>query len=190
MSNLAMVRKTWKSSGLPIVFYHTTFLKNASSILDGQKIVANKGQSICKEDNGVVSLSDRITKGITQFFGNVVFEFDAVSLYVENTLIAPRNYGSSSDIRKYDEVPLFENEWIVPEQLSFDLGNINRVLLVTSRNFGRPAFKSVVETLRKKGIGYTFLSERWLSDNDATDMKGYLVRTRGWRKFNKVAKDV
>ena len=190
MDRFTFLKKRWEKSHLPVIFYHTTFIENALLILKEQKIIANKGESICKEKNGLVSLSDRITKGIVEFFGNVVFEFDAVSLYSKNTLIAPKNYGSSSDIRKYDEVPLCENEWIVPKELSFDLEDINRVLLITSRNFGGPAFKNVVKTLKDKGIGYTFLSERWLSNNDVTDMKSYLIRIRGWRKFNKVAKHV
>jgi hypothetical protein len=190
MDNSTLLRKLWRKSNLPLVFYHTTFTENVPLILKEQKTIANKGESICKEKNGLVSLSDRVSKGIVEFFGNVVFEFDAVSLYSKNTLIAPKNYGSSSDIRKYDEVPLFENEWIVPKELSFDLDNINRVLLITSRNFGGPAFKNVVKTLKNKDIGYTFLSEGWLSDNDVTDMRSYLIRTRGWRKFNKVAKHV
>jgi hypothetical protein len=190
MDNSTLLRKLWRKSNLPLVFYHTTFIENVPLILKEQKTIANKGKSICKEKNGLVSLSDRVSKGIVEFFGNVVFEFDAVSLYSKNTLIAPKNYGSSSDIRKYDEVPLFENEWIVPKELSFDLEDIIRVLLITSRNFGGLAFKNVVKTLKNNGIGYTFLSERWLSDNDVTDMRSYLIRTRGWRKFNKVAKHV
>jgi len=80
-------------------------------ILEEQRIIANKGNSICQSKNGFISLSDRITKGIVEFFGNVVFEFDAVSLYRRNNLIAPRDYGiSEDDIAKYDELPFFENE--------------------------------------------------------------------------------
>jgi len=75
----------WKKVKLPQVFYHTTFIDNASLILEGQRVIANKGNSICQSKNGFISLSDRITKGIVEFFGNVVFEFDAVPLYKKTT---------------------------------------------------------------------------------------------------------
>lgn len=187
MDNLAL---KWEKAKLPPVFYHTTFIKNTPLILNERKIIANKGESICKEKNGLVSLSDRITKGIVEFFGNVVFEFDAVSIYRKNELIAPKNYGSSSDIRKYDEIPLFENEWVIPNELRFELVDIHRVIIVTSRSFKESAFKNVVKAIRSKGINYIYLSERQLSDNIVTDMTSYLLRIRGWDKFNKVAKYV
>lgn len=190
MNDISLLKESWQKSNLPPVFYHTTFVESVPSILKDRKIIANKGESICKEENGLVSLSDRITKGIIEFFGNVVFEFDAVSLYVKNELIAPRNYGSSSDIRKYDEVPLFENEWVIVEELKFDLGYINKVHLVTSRNFRESAFRDVIKALRNKRIKYIFLPERSLSDQTVTDMTNYLYRIRGWKKFNKVAKYV
>jgi len=183
MDKLTLLRKRWEESNMPVVFYHTTFVENVPSILKEQKITANKGESICKGKNGLVSLSDRITKGITEFFGNVIFEFDAVSLYGKNNAIAPKDYGNSSDIRKYDEVPLFENEWVVPRELKFDLFDINKVLLITSRSFRESAFGGVVKVLRGMSIEYSFLSERWLSDNMVSDMTSYLLRIKGWRKF-------
>ena len=190
MDELISLKKRWGESNLPVAFYHTSFVENVSLLLKEQKIIANKGESICKEKNGLISLSDRITKGIVEFFGNVVFEFDAVSLYTKNKLIAPKKYGSSSDIRKYDEVPLFENEWILPKEVKFDLEDVHKVLLITSRNFRESAFKDVVEALESKGIEYIFLSETWLPDNAVTDMTSYLLRIRGWNKFNKVTKHV
>ena len=190
MDNLTLLNAKWKKSNLPVVFYHTTFTDNVPLILKEQKIVANKGNSICEEKNGLISLSDRITKGIVEFFSNVVFEFDAVSLYTKNKLIAPKKYGSSSDIRKYDEVPLFENEWILPKEGKFDLEDLNKVLLITSRDFRESAFKDVVEALESEGIEYIFLSERWLPDNIVSDMASYLFRIRGWNEFNKVARHV
>lgn len=185
MDKFALLKERWNYLKLPVVFYHTTFAKNVAQILKEQKIIANKGFSICKEQNNIVSLSDRITKGIVEFFGNVVFEFDAVSLYIKNKLITPKNYGSSSDIKKYDEVPLFENEWFIPMEVKFDLADINKVLLITSRNFKEAKFKDVVNAIKSKGIEYYFLSERWLSDNTVTDMTSYLLRIRNWRKFIK-----
>jgi len=190
MDNISLLTKRWKSFRLPVVFYHTTSIENAPLILKEQEIIANKGNSICEEKNGLISLSDRITKGIVEFFGNVVFEFDAVSLYTKNKLTVPKKYGSSSDIRKYDEVPLFENEWILPKEVKFDLEGVKKVLLITSRNFRESAFKDVVEALKSKGIEYIFLSETWLPDNTVTDMTSYLLRIRGWNKFNKVTKHV
>lgn len=182
----------WEKAKLLPAFYHTTFIENALPILKEQRIVANKGDSICKEKNGLVSLSDRITKGIIEFFGNVVFKFDAVSIYTKNKLIAPRNYGSSSDISKYDEVSLFENEWIIPEELKFSLKDIHEILLITHWKFGikRQSFTNIIKLLKKKGIEYTFLFEGWLPDNNVTDMTSYLMRMRGWKKFNKAAKYV
>ena len=190
MYNISSLTKRWKGSRLPPVFYHTTFVENVPLILKEQRIIANKGESICKEKNELVSLSDRITKGIVEFFGNVVFEFDAVSIYRRNRLIAPKNYGSSSDIRKYEEVPLFENEWVTPKELKFELVDINKVILVTSRTFREPAFKNVTKTLKNKSINYIFLPERWLSDNMVTDMTSYLLRIKGWDKLNKVTRYV
>jgi len=182
MDNLTLLKKKWEGAKLPVVFYHTTFIENALLILKAQKIIANKGNSICKEKNGQVSLSDRITKGIVEFFGNVIFEFDAISLYRKNKSIAPKHYGGSSDIKNYDEAPLFENEWNIPNELKFDLEDINRVLLITSRHFRELSFKDVVKALRSRRIEYSFLSERWLSDNIVTDMTSYLSRIRNWRK--------
>lgn len=86
MDKLALLKERWNYLKLPVVFYHTTFTKNVPQILKEQKIIANKGFSICKEKNNIVSLSDRITKGIVEFFGNVVFEFDAVSLYIKKQI--------------------------------------------------------------------------------------------------------
>lgn len=185
MNKLPSLEKRWKKSSLPMVFYHTTFVENVLPILKEQKIIANKGESICKAKNGLVSLSDRITKGIVEFFGDVVFKFDAVSLYRKNKLITPKNYGSSSNIRKYDEVPLFENEWVMPKKLKFDIENIEEVLLITNKNFRESAFQDVVKALKSKGIECTFLSERWLSDNIVTDMTSYLLRIRSWKRFGK-----
>jgi hypothetical protein len=190
VNNLSRLRERWGKSNLPVVFYHTTFVENTLPILKGKRIIANKGESICKEKNGLVSLSDRITKGIIEFFGNVVLEFDAVSIYRKNRSIAPRNYGSSSDIRKYAEVPLFENEWIVPKETRFDLEDIKKALLITSKNFRQSAFRDVINVLKNKGVEYIFLSERRLSDNMVTDMTSYLCRIRGWSKFNKAAEYV
>ena len=191
MDNLSVINGRWKKSKLTPVLYHTTFLENAPLILKEQKIIANKGDSICKTKNGFISLSDRITQGIFAFFRNVIFKFDAVSLYRKNKSIAPKNYGSSSDIRKYyDEGPLFENEWVIPKELEFDLTDINKVLFITSGNCKESAFASVVETLENKDIEYCFIFERWLSDNMVTDMTRYLMRIRGWKKFNMVEKYV
>lgn len=176
----------WKKAKLPQVFYHTTFIDNAPLILEEQRIIANKGNSICQLKNGFISLSDRITKGIVEFFGNVVFEFDAVSLYRKNNLIAPRDYGiSEDDIAKYDELPFFENEWIVPEELRFNLKDINKVLYITSKDFREPTFNDIVTFLHNKGIEYTFLSERWLPDNILSDTARYFFRMENWGEFKK-----
>ncbi|MEW6041161.1 MAG: hypothetical protein AB1633_06535 [Elusimicrobiota bacterium] len=183
MNNLSLLKENWKKSKLTPVLYHTTFIENAPLIFKDRRIIANKGGSICKAKNRLVSLSDRITKGIIEFFGNVVFEFNALSIYGKNKSITPKIYGSSNDIKKYDEVPLFENEWVVPKELKFDLEDVNEVLLITSRDFKEPAFKSFVRTLTSNGVAYSFLSERWLPDNMVTDMTSYLIRFRRWRKF-------
>ncbi|HBE45253.1 MAG TPA: hypothetical protein DDW17_07370 [Deltaproteobacteria bacterium] len=182
----------WEKAKLPQVFYHTTFIDNVPLILEEQRIIANKGNSICQSKNRFISLSDRITKGIIEFFGNVILEFDAISLYKKNRLIVPKNYGSSSDIRKYDEVPLFENEWFIRDELKFDLQDINKVLLITNWKFGirESSFKGVIKLLKSRDIEYIFLSERSLSDNIVTDMASYLLRIRGWKHFKKVAAHV
>lgn len=184
MDKFTLLKKRWEKSNLPPIFYHTTFVENVPLILKDQKIIANKGESICKDKNGLVFLSDRITKGIVEFFGNVVFEFDALPIYRKNRLIAPKNYGSSSNIRKYDEVPLFENEWVIPKELKFDLADINEMLFIMSKNYRESAFKDIVEVLKNNGIEYIFLPERSLADNIVTDMTSYLLRMRGWKKLN------
>jgi len=109
---------------------------------------------------------------------------------MKNKLIVPRNYGSSSDISKYEEKPLFENEWVIPKGLKFDSADINEVLLITSRHLKESAFKNVVRVLKNKSIEHIFLSERTLPDNNVTDMTSYILRMRSWKKFNKVAKYV
>mgnify|MGYP000997495178 CR=1 FL=1 len=190
MNDLSILNESWEKSNLPAIFYHTTFKENVSLILEDQKIIANKGKSICREKNGLVSLSDRITKGIIEFCGNVVFEFDAISIYVKNKLIVPKNYGNSRDISKYEEKPLFENEWILPKEIKFDLADINEVLLITSRHFMEFAFNDIVKVLKVKKIKYIFMSERLLSDNNVSDMTSYIIRMRSWKKFNKMAKHV
>jgi len=191
MDNLTLLNTKWGKSNLPVVFYHTTFVENAPSILTKQKIIANKGQSICKENNRVVSLSDRVTKGIIEFFGSVILEFDAVSLYSKNKLIAPRDYGiSEDDIDKYDELPFFENEWVALEELKFDLEDIRKVLLITSRDFKESAFEDVAKILKSKDIEYYFLSEKWLPDNITPDITRYFFRIENWNEFKEVAKRV
>lgn len=179
----------WEKAKLTPVFYHTTFIENAPRILKQQTIVANKGESICGAKNGLVSLSDRITKGIVEFFGNVTFKFDAIGLYKRNKAISPKNYGSN--IRKlYEEIPLFENEWIAPHEVKFDLTDINEVLLIKSKLFRETKFEGLIKILERKGIEYCFFSERYLSDNDVSDMTNYLSRMRGWKKFSKMAQHV
>ncbi|HOC02832.1 MAG TPA: hypothetical protein PKK91_05070, partial [bacterium] len=101
-----------------------------------------------------------------------------------------RNYGSSQDISKYEEKALFENEWSSPKELKFDLANMNKVLLITSRHFKELAFKDVVKVLRDKSIKYIFLSERLLSENNVSDMRIYILRMRSWKEFNRAAKYV
>lgn len=184
MGKVTLLKERWEKSSLPIVFYHTTFVEHVPSILKERKIIANKGESICKAKNGLVSLSDRLTKGIIEFFGNVVFKFYAVSLYRKNRLIVPKSYGSN--IKKlYEEVPLFENEWTVPKKLKFDLDDIYEVFLITNKFFRESAFREVVKTLKSNGTKCLFLSERWLPDKEVTDMTSYLLRIRRWKKFSK-----
>jgi len=186
MDKFTLLKKNWKKSNLPVVFYHTTFVENAPFIFKKQRIIANKGKSICKDKNGLVSLSDRITKGVVEFFGNLVLEFDAVSLYRKNKVIAPRVYGiSEDDIEKYDELPFFENEWVIPKELGFDLNDINKVFLITSRDFKEPIFEDVVKILKSKDIEYCFLSEKWLVDNIAPDITRYFFRIENWNGFKK-----
>jgi hypothetical protein len=186
VNNLSRLRERWGKSNLPVAFYHTTFVENAPLILKEEKIIANKGNSICQSKNGSVYLSDKISKGIVEFFGNVVFEFDAVSLYRKNKLIVPRDYGIlEDDIKRYDELPFFENEWVVPKELRFNMKDINRVLLITGKDFREPAFGDITTLLRNKEIEYTFLSERWLPDNILSDTARYFFRIENWVEFSK-----
>lgn len=109
MDNLTLLKKKWESAKLLAVFYYTTFIENALLILKEQKIIANKSNSICKEKNRQVSLSDGITKGIVEFFGNVTFEFDAISLYRKKISQLPLNINDGlSDIKNYDEAPFLK----------------------------------------------------------------------------------
>jgi len=186
MNRLFLLEERWKRLKFPVVFYHTTFVENLLPILKEVKIIANKGKSICKEENGLVSLSDRITKGLVEFFGNVVLEFDALSLYRKNKMLSPRNYGiSEDDVNKYDELPFFENEWIIPEKLEFDLEDIKKVLLITSRDFKELKFEDAVRILKNKDVECCFLSEKWLPDNIPSDTTRYFLRIENWEKFIK-----
>ena len=83
------------------------------------------------------------------------------------------------------ELPFFENEWVAPKELKFDLGDINKVLLITSRDFQEPAFEDVDRMLKSKDIEYCFLSEKWLPDNILPDTTRYFFRIENWRKFMK-----
>jgi hypothetical protein len=131
-------------------------------------------------------LSDNITKGIIEFFGNVIFEFDAISLHKKNKIITPRDYGiSEADVNKYDEPPFFENEWLVPKKLKFNLEDINKVLLITSRGFNESKFEDVVRILKSKNIECCFLSEKWIPDKIQSDTIRYFHRIENWKKFIK-----
>ncbi len=184
---LTSLKRKWRNAGLPPVFYHTTFVDNAPLIISEQKVSANKDNSICRSKNISVSLSDRLTKGIVEFFGNVVFEFDALSLYQRNTLIAPRNYGvAEDDINRYDELPFFENEWRTPDVVDFDLNDINKVILITSKDFREPIFESITSLLEVATINHCFLSERWLPDNISSDTRRYFFRLENWSRFQNI----
>lgn len=138
---------------------------------------------MCKEEKETVSLSDRLTKGIVEFFGNVVFEFDALSLYKKNRLIMPTKYGSSSNIEKYGGVPLFKNEWTSPKEVKFQKKDIRRVLFITSRNFKESKFKNIAKKLKELNIQYDYWSEIYLPYLRVSDFNSYLIRMRRWRKF-------
>ena len=178
------LKRKWRSARLPPVFYHTTFRDNVPFLIREQKLIANKGKSICQSRSGFVSLSDRVTQGIIEFFGNVVFEFDALFLYTKNGLIAPRDYQiAEDDIARYDELPLFENEWIVPNLVVFELNDIKKVSLITSKGFPESAFKPVTTLLESAEISYCFLSERWLPNKINTDIARYFFRLENWARF-------
>ena len=180
------LRKSWHKSDLPVVFYHSTFIENISMILKEQRIIANKGHSICREKNGYVSLSDRLTQGIIEFFGNIVVEFDAVRIFSKNPHIIPRNYGISEDeINRYDDFPFFENEWIILGELKFSFLDINKVLLITDRHFKKPDFRDITEVLEDPNIKFYFLWEKYLPDNIDRDTFFYFTRLENWERFNK-----
>jgi len=177
-------RRQWHTAGLPPVFYHTTFVDNAPLVIGERKVSANKGNSICQSRNGFVSLSDRISRGIVEFFGNVVFEFDALSLYEKNPSITPRDYGiAEDDVERYDELPFFENEWRAPMVVAFGLNDINKVLLIVSKDFQESTFEPIAALLEVAEISYCFLSERWLPDKINSDTARYFFRLENWTRF-------
>jgi hypothetical protein len=177
-------KRKWRNAGLPPVFYHATFVDNVPLIITERKLIANRGNSICRSKNGSASLSDRITKGIVEFFGNVVFEFDALSLYEKNPSIAPRDYGiAEDDIERYDELPFFENEWRAPKVVAFELNDINKVLLITSKDFQESVFEPLITLLENAKISYCFLAERWLPDKINSDTARYFFRLENWKRF-------
>jgi len=184
MDKLTLLKRGWAKSELPIVIYHTSFVENTALILKEQKLIANKGESICKEKNGYVSLSDRLTQGVIEFFGNVVFEFDAVTLFSKNPHIIPRDYGISEDeINRYDDFPFFENEWIIQGELKFSFSDINKVLFITDRHFKKPDFRAVTELLEDNNIKFCFLWEKYLPDNIGRDTFFYFTRLENWERF-------
>ena len=181
---LSSLKREWRRAGLPPVLYHTTFVDNAPLIIRGRKLSANKGGSICQSRNGFVSLADRITQGLIEFFGNVVFEFDALSLYARSQLIAPRDYKiAEDDIERYDELPFFENEWTAPKLVAFELNDINKVLLITSQDFREPVFEPIIALLQDARISHCFLSEGWLPDKLNSDIARYFSRLGNWKRF-------
>ena len=181
---LTSLKRKWHNAGLSPVFYHTTFVDNAPLIINERKLSANKGNSICQSRNCLLSLSDRITRGIIEFFGNVVFEFDALSLYEKNVSIAPRDYGiAEHDIESYDELPFFENEWRTPKAVVFELSDINKVLLITGKDFQESVFEPITTLLEVATISHCFLSERWLPDKINSDIARYFSRLENWSRF-------
>jgi len=166
------------------VFYHATCVDNATPIISERKVSANKGNSVCQSSNGFVSLSDRITRGIVEFFGNVIFEFDALSLYDQNPSLAPRDYAiAENDVERYDELPFFENEWCVPGTVTFGPEDINRVLFVTSKGRAEPGFQTIVDLLEHDGMAYLFVPERHLPDSINSDTARYFFRLENWSRF-------
>ena len=80
-------------------------------------------------------------------------------------------------------MPFFENEWVVPEELKFDLEDINKVLFITSKDFREPTFDEVAKLLKSKDVKYGFLSVRWLHNNIIPDITRYFYRIEIWSKF-------
>jgi hypothetical protein len=65
----------------------------------------------------------------------------------------------------------------------FDLNNINKVLLITSKDFRASIFESVITLLQDARISYCFLSERWLPDKINIDTARYFSRLENWKRF-------
>lgn len=181
---LASLRRRWQNAGLPLAFFHSTFPDNVPSIISERRLTANRGVSVCRSENSVVSLSDRVTKGILEFFGGVILEFDAPSLYSKNVRIVPKDYRvGEDDVGRYDELPFFENEWIAPREVVFDLADIKKLILVTGRGFPESIFEPLLVPLEDAKISYVFLSEKWLSDKINVDIARYFSRLEKWQGF-------
>jgi len=176
----------WRRARLTPVLYHFTFRENVKSILADRALIANKGVSICRNPDSFVCLSDRMTKGLVQFCGNIVFEFDAFRLYSGNFLLAPRDYGlSEEDTSRYEYFPFFENEWGARGKVEFELADINRVLFVVSSDCKKPHFRRVAQELDKVSLPYIYVGKSYLPDSLCSDTIRYFERLERWHKFHR-----
>ncbi|MBC7265330.1 MAG: hypothetical protein H5T64_13405 [Chloroflexi bacterium] len=174
----------WHKAGLSPVFYHFTSPENVASILAECALIPNKGYSICRSGEEYVCLADRMTQGLFEFCGNVVFEFNAPSIFSKNSQIVPRDYGlSERDISLYDDFPFFEHEWVAPGSVRFALSDINRAFLLESREFKGPAFQEVQDALEAFKIPYCFVWAFSLPNNISSDTAKYFARLENWQKF-------
>jgi hypothetical protein len=65
----------------------------------------------------------------------------------------------------------------------FELNDIRKLLLLTSKDFPQSAFESLAALLKDTKISHPFLSERWLSDKIRVDTTRYFFRLESWKKF-------
>lgn len=177
---------SWRKAGLTPVLYHCTFAQNVKSILKDRALIARKGGSICQSPEDFVSLAERVTKGLIEFCGEVVFEFDAVALCRHNPCLVPRDYGlSEEETWRYEDFPFFEHEWRAPTVVEFELADLNRVLLVNRPGSKPGLLTHVARRLDTAGVPYLRLDERHLADDVRSDTIRYFVRLECWARFRR-----
>jgi len=180
------LRRHWNNCRLTPVFYHFTFPENVRSILADGALIPNKGYSICCNPEERVCLSDRMTQGLVEFCGNVIFEFSAVRTYEKNQFVAPRDYlVGEDDFARREEIPFFENEWGVPGWFRFDLGDVNGVWIVLEAG-GEASMRSVtpvVRILEQRAVPYELIRLCQLPDSIANDTIRYFARLDRWKQF-------
>ena len=130
--------------------YHTTSVRNLIAILKEKRLYP-KGERINGYDEETISFSD-ILSDYTVFYGDVIIEFIAESLFKKNN-IYPYKYEVNENSKDFYDMPFWEAEWRAKE-VSFDYNDINQICFLT------PPLLTLSEFLKENNIKYKQIEEK------------------------------